>query len=117
MNYIWQKMIYIFKFHVLHVPGLFSYVKLTKNRQFAIIDQRLGQIGNAKFALISCINPIVSCESFLYPPENIRKPYCFPIFQGVEKGCIGKKWVNQYQLGSLSNSYIQWHNLYHYIKY
>ena len=28
------------------------------------------------------------------PPENIRKPYGFLIFQQVEKGCIGNIWVN-----------------------
>ena len=27
-------------------------------------------------------------------PENIRKPYGFPMFSAVEKGCIGNKWVN-----------------------
>ena len=46
----------------------------------------------------SLINPLVPNAAFLYPlkaSEN-RKVFCF---QGVEKGCIGKKWVKGSQFG------------------
>ena len=29
-----------------------------------------------------------------FTPENIRKPQSFPMLLGVEKRCIGNKWVN-----------------------
>ena len=37
-------------------------------------------------------NPFAPNALFPYPPENICK--VFWCFQGVEKGCIGNKWVN-----------------------
>ena len=40
---------------------------------------------------IGLINPFVPKASFLYPPENIRKPYGFFMFQKVEKRRIGNK--------------------------
>ena len=30
---------------------------------------------------------------FSTPPENIRKPYGFLVFSGVEKECIGNEWI------------------------
>ena len=39
------------------------------------------------------INPFVPNAPFLYPPENIRKP--FLCFQRVEKECIENEWVNK----------------------
>ena len=36
-------------------------------------------------------NPFVPNAPLPLPRENIRKPYAFLIFQGVEKGCIGMK--------------------------
>ena len=37
------------------------------------------------------INPFVPNAPILYPPENIRKPYGFLMFSGVEKGYIGNE--------------------------
>ena len=45
-------------------------------------------------ALTKSINPFVPNATFLYPlkiSENLR---VFGCFLGVEKGCIGNKWVN-----------------------
>ena len=33
--------------------------------------------------------------TFLYPPENVRKPKVFGPFQGVQKCNIGRIWVNK----------------------
>ena len=40
------------------------------------------------------INPFVPNAPFSLHPENIRKPYGFLMFSGVEKRCFGNKWVN-----------------------
>ena len=42
------------------------------------------------------INPFIPNAPFIYPlktPENLTVFWCF---QGVEKGCIGYKWINSY---------------------
>ena len=46
----------------------------------------------------SCINPFVSNTHFLYLLKTLENRKVCKIsrgFQGVEKGCIGTKWVNQ----------------------
>ena len=40
------------------------------------------------------INPFVSNAPFLYPLKTTENLAVFWCFQGVEKGCIWKKWVN-----------------------
>ena len=40
------------------------------------------------------INPFFPNAPFL-PLENIRKPQGLWCFYGVQKGCIGNKWVNK----------------------
>ena len=42
--------------------------------------------------------PISSQCTFSYPLENIKKHTVFRCFQGVEKGCIGNKWVNMNEI-------------------
>ena len=37
--------------------------------------------------------PIRSHWTLSLLPENVRKPNAFLMFSGVEKGCIGDKWV------------------------
>ena len=41
--------------------------------------------------------PIHSQSTLSLLPKNIRKPYGFPMFSGVGKGCIGNEWVKQPQ--------------------
>ena len=43
------------------------------------------------------INPFVPNAPFLYPLNTLENHKVFRCFQGLEKGCIGNKWVNQNQ--------------------
>ena len=40
-----------------------------------------------------CVNPFVPNASFLYPLKTSEKRKVFWCFQGLDKGCIGNKWV------------------------
>ena len=42
---------------------------------------------------IKNINPFVPNALFLYPLKTSENRKVFWCFQGVEKGCIGNKWV------------------------
>ena len=44
--------------------------------------------------LLKSINPLVPNAPFLYPLKTSENLTVFGFFQGVEKGCIGNKWVN-----------------------
>ena len=39
-------------------------------------------------------NPLVPCTPFLYPLKTLENLQVFWCFQGLEKACIGNKWVN-----------------------
>ena len=43
---------------------------------------------------VDFVNQFFPSAPFLYPVETPEKGKVFGCFQGVEKGCIGKKWVN-----------------------
>ena len=47
--------------------------------------------GNAE--IIIQFNPFVPSAPFLYPLKSLGNVKVFWCFQGVEKGCIGNKWV------------------------
>ena len=46
------------------------------------------------FIIITIINPFVPNAPFLYPLKTSENPKVFGCFLGVEKGCIGSKWVS-----------------------
>ena len=46
--------------------------------------------------------------TFSLPPENIRKPYDFLMFSGLEKGCIGNEWVKKIVYWRLLHLAIHW---------
>ena len=57
---------------------------------------------------ISCnkyINPFVSHAHFLYTLKTSENLKVFWRFQGVEKGCIGNKWVNFSMNSKYTNMY------------
>ena len=41
------------------------------------------------------INPFVPNAPFLYPLKTSENCNVFWCFQGIEKGCVGNKWVNE----------------------
>ena len=41
-----------------------------------------------------CLNPFVPNALFLHPLKTSKNLTVFWYFQGVEKGCMGNKWVN-----------------------
>ena len=41
------------------------------------------------------LNLFIPSAPFLYPPEISENRKVFWCFQGIEKGCIGNKWVNE----------------------
>ena len=47
--------------------------------------------------LVKILNPFVPNASFPYPLKIPEKCKVFWCFQGVEKECIGNKWVNSFQ--------------------
>ena len=66
----------------------------TKFQQLSVEGKLMKSLKDNLKVRLSHLFPM---HSFL-PPENIRKPYVFILcFQGVEKGCIGKKWVKKMQ--------------------
>ena len=40
--------------------------------------------------------PVCSQCTLSLPPENMKKSYSFLMFHGVEKRCIGNKWINNF---------------------
>ena len=49
--------------------------------------------------MIPAFNPFVPNAPFLYPLKTSENRKVFLCFQGVEKGCIGNKWVNKIIFG------------------
>ena len=45
--------------------------------------------------MIPAFNPFVPNAPFLYPLKTSENRKVFLCFQGVEKGCIGNKWVDE----------------------
>ena len=48
--------------------------------------------------MAAILNPFVPDAPFLYPLETSENRNFFWCFQGVEKECIGNKWVNESNL-------------------
>ena len=59
--------------------------------------------------VMETINPFVPNAPFLYPLKTSANLADFGCFQGVEKGCIGNKWINvkeKYFVQSIGNKWI-----------
>ena len=62
---------------------------------FGLIAKMLWPLIQVVLPLLFHINPFVPNASFLYPLKTLENLKVFWYFQGVEKGCIGNKWVNE----------------------
>ena len=54
----------------------------------------INEMGVKWWLLFSSLNPFVPNACFLYPLKTLGNRKVFWCFQGVEKGCNGKEWVN-----------------------
>ena len=61
--------------------------------------------GYNNYVIYLMMNPFVPSAPFLYPPKNIRKAYVFQ-FSGLERGCIGNKWI-QFEKFTLAINFIK----------
>ena len=44
----------------------------------------------------SCVNHFFPNALFIYPLKTLENCKVFWCFPGIEKGCIGKKWINEF---------------------
>ena len=58
------------------------------------------------FHIDAKFNPFVPNAPFLYPVNTSEKPKVFRCFQGVEKVCIGNKWVKELRVETVNSLYL-----------
>ena len=65
-----------------------------KLQMLFVIFKSLSHKGNLKYIATLKFNPFVPSSPFFCPLKTSKNVTVFWCFQGVEKGCIGNKWVN-----------------------
>ena len=73
-------------------PGRFPETRLYF---FGLIAKIIWPLIQVILPLMFHINPFVPNASFLWPLKTLENLKIFWYFQGVVKGCIGNKWVNE----------------------
>ena len=57
------------------------------------------------------VNPIVTNAPFLYTRKTLENRQVFWFFRGLEKGCIGKEWVNNFgnkkKINNFGNKFLE----------
>ena len=104
------KLLYFQKMHLSLLTDMKLFLRFWRN-YYTVIRQKMFWAKNCTGTVIfpssilnnffkkNRINPFVSNTPFLYPLKALENRKVFWCFQGVEKGCIGNKWVKVCDIG------------------